>query len=68
MSKQAGPSQSGLLGAISRGTKRQGGKKARKYGRNLVVCARYRARVGKPLGRGVPGNKRGKKKVVRARG
>ena len=35
-------------------------KKNRKYGRNLVKCAAYRARVGKPNGKGVAGNKRGK--------
>lgn len=66
MSNQSGPSQGGLLGVISRGNKKnRGGKKARKYGRNLVKCARYRSRVGKPRGPGVPGNKRGKKKVLR---
>jgi hypothetical protein len=30
---------------------------ARKYGRNRVKCERYRNRVGKPQGRGVPGNR-----------
>lgn len=38
-------------------------KKNRKYGRNLVRCASYRARVGKPRGKGVPGNKAGKKRL-----
>lgn len=44
-----------------------GGKKqkdkgggAKKYGRNRVKCAKYRSRVGKPNGKGQPGNKRGK--------
>lgn len=32
-------------------------RKNRKHGRNLVKCARYRARVGKPRGRGVAGQK-----------
>ena len=36
------------------------GAKGRKIGRNKDKCARYRARVGKPRGRGVPGNKSGK--------
>lgn len=40
--------------------KRRGGKKGRKYARNKVKCQNYRARVGKPRGRGVPGNKAGK--------
>lgn len=34
--------------------------KNKKYGRNRVKCARYRAMVGKPNGKGQPGNKRGK--------
>ena len=34
-----------------------------KYGRNRAKCARYRARVGKPLGPGKPGNKAGRNKV-----
>lgn len=34
--------------------------KRKRVGRNAVKCARYRARVGKPRGRGVPGNKAGK--------
>ncbi len=41
--------------------KKKGGTK--KYGRNLDSCARYRARVGKPRGPGVPGNKAGKNKL-----
>lgn len=39
--------------------KTKGGKKARKYGRNRTKCERYRSRVGKPRGRGIPGNKSG---------
>lgn len=46
-----------------KGSKKKGGKKHRKYGRNLTKCAAYRSRVGKPRGRGVQGNKRGKKHV-----
>jgi len=42
-------------------------KKNRKYGRNLAKCAAYRQRVGKPRGKGVSGNKAGKKRVVEAR-
>lgn len=38
-----------------RKSKKDGGKKKRKYGRNRVKCARYRARVGKPNGPGQPG-------------
>ncbi len=34
--------------------------KTDRSGRNKVKCAKYRALVGKPRGRGVPGNKRGK--------
>jgi len=37
----------------------------RKYGRNKIKCANYRARVGKPRGRGVPGNKAGRNKTDR---
>jgi hypothetical protein len=40
----------------------QRSKKGRKYGRNEVKCERYRQRVGKPRGPGVPGNKSGKNK------
>ena len=36
---------------------RDKGGGARKYGRNKIKCAKYRARVGKPLGKGVEGNK-----------
>ena len=32
----------------------------RKIGRNKEKCQRYRSRVGKPLGRGIQGNKAGK--------
>lgn len=40
--------------------KAKGAKKNRKFGRNSAKCQRYRARVGKPRGRGVLGNKSGK--------
>lgn len=40
-------------------------KKGRKYGRNKVKCERYRQLIGKPRGRGVPGNKAGKNKTPR---
>ena len=39
---------------------RKGGKKNRKWGRNKVKCSNYRARVGRPRGPGVSGNKSGK--------
>lgn len=48
------------LGGKKKNDKRN---KNRKYGRNLKKCATYRSRVGKPRGRGVQGNKRGKKRV-----
>lgn len=35
-------------------------QKGRKIGGNQDKCARYRLRVGKPRGRGVPGNKSGR--------
>lgn len=41
--------------------KSSGGNK--KIGRNKAKCERYRARVGKPRGPGVKGNKRGKNKT-----
>jgi hypothetical protein len=47
-----------IIPAPSKAVKKQG-KKSRKYGRNRVKCARYRARVGKPHREG---NKRGKNK------
>lgn len=51
------------LARATKGRKDSKTNKNRKYGRNLTKCARYRSRVGKPLGRGVSGNKRGKNKV-----
>lgn len=42
--------------------KKKEGRKTRKYGRNKVKCERYRQRIGKPRGPGVPGNKAGKNK------
>lgn len=42
-------------------------KKGRKLGRNKVKCENYRRRVGKPNGRGMPGNKAGKNHVRVAR-
>jgi hypothetical protein len=38
--------------------------RGKRFGRNKVKCERYRRRVGKPAGAGVPGNKRGKNKRV----
>jgi hypothetical protein len=43
--------------------KKKGGTS--KYGRNRAECERYRQRVGKPRGPGVPGNKAGKNKTLR---
>ena len=40
--------------------KRDKGGGSKKYGRNRKKCANYRSRVGKPLGRGIPGNKKGR--------
>lgn len=42
---------------VMRKKNRDKGGGAAKYGRNRVKCASYRARVGKPRGRGVPGNR-----------
>lgn len=42
--------------------KQQKTNKNKKYGRGRTKCANYRSRVGKPRGRGVAGNKRGKNK------
>lgn len=53
------------MGRPSDGSKPKGGKKNRKHGRNKVKCERYRRRVGKPRGPGVPGNKSGKNKTPR---
>lgn len=39
--------------------------KGRKIGRNKVKCERYRARIGKPRGPGIPGNKAGNNKAPR---
>jgi hypothetical protein len=47
--------------ANSEGTKKaRGSKKNRKYKRNEAKCKSYRLRIGKPRGKGIPGNKRGK--------
>lgn len=43
--------------------RKEKGSGTKKYERNRVKCAKYRSRVGKPNGRGVPGNKRGKNKT-----
>jgi hypothetical protein len=51
------------LARATKGIKQQKTNKNRKYGRNRVKCARYRDRVGKPRGRYVSGNKRGKNKT-----
>lgn len=45
-------------------SKTQKTNKNRKYGRNRAKCERYRQRVGKPRGPGVPGNKRGRNKII----
>lgn len=47
---------------ISKG-KTQKTNKNRKYGRGRKKGERYRSRIGKPLGPGVPGNKAGKNHV-----
>lgn len=44
---------------------RKRGKKGRKIGRNKAKCLNYRARVGKPRGKGISGNKSGKNKASR---
>ena len=41
-------------------------RKNRKYGRNAVKCAAYRARKGLPLGPGIAGNKSGKNRRRKA--
>lgn len=40
--------------------RRKQGRKGRKIGRNKQKCERYRSRIGKPRGPGVPGTKAGK--------
>lgn len=45
---------------VMRGNRKEKGGGTRKYGRNLAKCQRYRARIGKPRGRGVPGAKAGR--------
>lgn len=50
---------------MARSHGQKGHKKGRKYGRNDAKCERYRQRVGKPRGPGVPGNKSGKNKTPR---
>ena len=50
------------LAQAMKGHKKQKGGSSDKIGRNRVKCAQYRSRVGKPRGRGVAGNKRGKNK------
>lgn len=45
---------------VMRGNRKEKGGGTRKYGRNEAKCKRYRARVGKPRGPGVPGNKVGR--------
>ena len=48
------------IGRVLSNKRKDKKNKNKKYERNLTKCARYRSRVGKPRGRGVPGNKRGK--------
>lgn len=43
---------------------KQKGSGTKKYGRNRKKCERYRRRVGKPRGPGIPGNKAGKNKHI----
>jgi len=52
-----------LLNPVKGKKQKDKGGGAKKYGRNRVKCAQYRNRVGKPNGRGKPGNKRGKQHV-----
>jgi len=49
------------MARLQDGKKSPRSKKNRKLGRNKTKCERYRARVGKPAGRGKPSNKAGKK-------
>lgn len=51
------------LDKAMKGHKKQKGGSSDKIGRKRNKCAMYRSRVGKPRGRGVPGNKRGRNKV-----
>lgn len=46
------------LAAETKKKRKRSGKKGRKFGRNKVKCEKYRMRVGKPNGPGMPGNKR----------
>ncbi len=48
--------------AMQKNNRDKGGGSS-KYGRNRAKCARYRAKIGKPLGPGVEGNKAGRGKV-----
>lgn len=50
---------SDLLARSRKKNKKEKGGGTRKYGRNRRKCGLYRQRVGRPRGRGVPGNKRG---------
>lgn len=43
--------------AMRKKTRDKGGGSS-KYGRNRAKCSQYRARVGKPLGRGIDGQKK----------
>ncbi len=45
------------MARLQDGKKSPRSKKNRKLGRNKKKCELYRARVGKPRGKGVPGNR-----------
>lgn len=51
-----------LADILSKGTKKrkEKGSGTKKYDRNRKKCQLYRARVGKPRGKGVAGNKAGR--------
>lgn len=56
--KKTGRQLVGGVWIVTSSQKKSGGSK--KYNRNRAKCARYRSRVGKPLGPGMEGNKSGR--------
>jgi hypothetical protein len=52
--------------ALSMAEQKKAKAKGRKIGRDRKKGERYRARIGKPLGPGVPGNKAGRNHVRQA--
>lgn len=60
--ESSSPKLDALLGSRKKKRKEKGSG-TKKYDRNRVKCAKYRSRVGKPNGRGKPGNKRGRNKI-----